>query len=174
MHRSEVEREPGFPADQRIPQAAPVLSGGALPVAMAAGDSVWRLAGGRDARVLCILAGVILMSLADLSMTLLHVTSVGMAEENPIARMLMRYGGVASLCGWKAGTVAIGVFILWRTRRHVTAEIGAWICFLILGALCLHWASYNAQVSSYTAEILAMKQNQHATDWVVMQGERVP
>ncbi len=122
----------------------------------------------RDARFVCILLAIVFMSLADLTMTLVHATSIGMVEENPIARILMRYGGICSICAWKAGTVAVGIFILWRIRRFPTAEIGAWICFVILAALCFHWARYNTQVSQLTNEILSLEKSHQAPDWVVM------
>lgn len=122
----------------------------------------------RDARISCILLAILAMSLADLSMTLIHATSIGMQEENPIARLLMRYGGICSICIWKGGTVAIGTFILWRIRHHRCAEVGAWLCFAILAALCFHWASYNAQLSSYTSEVLSLEKADHSSEWVVM------
>lgn len=114
---------------------------------------------------------VVAMSIADLSMTLIHATSIGMQEENPIARLLMQYGGICSICIWKVGTVAIGVFILWRVRRYACAEIGAWICFAILAALCFHWASYNSQISGLTSEVLTLDKTHHASEWFVMHPE---
>lgn len=111
------------------------------------------------------------MSLADLSMTLIHATSIGMQEENPIARVLMRHGGICSICIWKGGTVAIGVFILWRLRRHACAEIGAWVCFAILAALCFHWAGYNAQIAGLTSEVLSLDKCRATSEWFVMHPE---
>lgn len=114
------------------------------------------------------------MSLADLSMTLIHATTIGMQEENPIARLLMRHGGICSLSIWKGGTVAIGVFILWRVRRHACAEVGAWICFAILAALCFHWARYNSQISSLTTEVLSLEKSRSSSDWFVMHPAAAP
>lgn len=128
----------------------------------------------RDARILCLLLATIAMSLADLAMTLIHATSIGMQEENPIARLLMRYGGICSICIWKAGTVAIGVFILWRVRRTLAAEVGAWLCFFVLAGLSLHWVRYNSTIGTLASEVLTLENTHPTGDWVVMQNEAEP
>jgi len=126
----------------------------------------------REARFACIMLAIMVMSLADLSMTLIHATSIGMQEENPIARLLMRYGGICSICVWKGGTVAIGVFILWRLRRFACAEIGAWVCFAILAALCFHWARYNSQLPGLTGEVVSLEKCKQTSEWFVMHPEQ--
>ncbi len=171
MVRSQVAGEPGFPAEAQLPLGpAPRPLEPGLAVA-ARGFYRLRPLSWRDARFFCILLAVIAMSLADLSMTLIHATSIGMQEENPIARLLMRYGGICSICIWKGGTVGIGVFILWRIRRHGCAEVGAWICFAILAALCFHWARYNSQISGLTSEVLSIDQSRPTSEWFVMHPE---
>lgn len=119
-------------------------------------------------RILSALACIVLMSVADLKMTLAHVTSVGMVEENPIARFLMLYGGVWSVIAWKVCTVWIGVWLLWRLRAHRSAELGAWFGAIALSLLCVHWSRYNAQVSSLTPEILALHHARAQGEWVVL------
>ncbi|MBY0111174.1 MAG: DUF5658 family protein [Phycisphaerales bacterium] len=123
----------------------------------------------RDIRFFCYALAIVLMSVADLKMTLFYVTSVGMTEVNPIARFLMLYGGVCSIILWKSATVACGVFILWRIRRHAVAEVGAVICCAILAALCVHWFRYNDQVTTLANEVLHLHETRNASDWVVME-----
>lgn len=126
----------------------------------------------RDLRFLCYSLAIVLMSVADLKMTLFYVTSVGMTEVNPIARFLMVYGGVCSIVLWKAATVACGVFILWRIRRHRVAEFGAWICCGVLAALCVHWFRYNDQVTTLATEVMHLHDTRNGTDWVVVEGAK--
>lgn len=122
----------------------------------------------RDIRFFCYSLAIVLMSIADLKMTLAYVTTVGMTEVNPIARFLMLYGGVCSIILWKSATVACGVFILWRIRRHRVAEVGAWICCAILAALCVHWFRYNEQVTTLAAEVMHLHDSKSSEDWVVV------
>lgn len=168
MLRSEAASGPAMPSGHPAPQPTTARSGVDAAVGCP-GRISWH-----DARFFCILASIVIMSLADLTMTLLHFTGVGMVEENPVARLLMRYGGVCSLCAWKAGTVTIGVFILWKIRNFRAAEVGAWLCFVVLAALCMHWAIYNSQVSGLTTEILSIEKNRANTDWVVLQTNQTP
>lgn len=126
----------------------------------------------RDLRFLGYSLAIVLMSVADLKMTLFYVTSVGMTEVNPIARFLMVYGGVCSIVLWKAATVACGVFILWRIRRHRVAEVGAWICCAVLAALCVHWFRYNDQVTTLATEVMHLHDTRNGTDWVVVDGSK--
>lgn len=121
----------------------------------------------RDLRFVCYALAIVLMSLADLKMTLAYATTVGMTEVNPIARFLMVYGGVCSIVLWKSATVVCGVFILWRIRRHRAAEVGAWICCGILAALCVHWFRYNEQVTTLAAEVMHLHESKNG-DWVVV------
>lgn len=173
MVRSDAAREVLPPPGTNLPllpASGPFHSG---TPSIALGRGFYRLGplSWREARFLCVIIAIIAMSIADLSMTLIHATSIGMQEENPIARLLMRYGGICSICIWKGGTVAIGVFILWRVRRFACAEVGAWVCFAVLAALCFHWAVYNAQISGLTFEVLSLEKAHPASDWFVMQPE---
>ncbi|MBX3390920.1 MAG: hypothetical protein KF691_15835 [Phycisphaeraceae bacterium] len=176
MARIQVAGEIQFPGDAHDPSSRSAVTPatvGAASISQVPTSYRHRPLSWRDSRFACILLAILAMSLADLSMTLIHATSIGMQEENPIARLLMRYGGICSICVWKAGTVAIGVFILWRIRHHRCSEVGAWLCFSILAALCFHWASYNAQLSSLTNEVLSLDKSTHTSEWVVMHPEAV-
>jgi len=107
----------------------------------------FRLAESRGVRVLVLLLAVLLMSLADLSMTLTHLTTVGMLESNPVARSVMAMGSPWLLAAWKLATLALGLAILYVTRRTVIGEIGAWFCFAVLIWLSIHWVQYNNEIA---------------------------
>lgn len=170
---SQAVRENSLPTGSQLPphpDCRPLHPGEA---SLAPGRAFYRLRpiSWREARFACILLAVIAMSLADLSMTLIHATSIGMQEENPIARILMRHGGICSICIWKGGTVAIGIYILWCLRRYRSAEIGAWVCFAILAALCFHWARYNSQIAGLTGEVVLLDKTRATSEWFVMHPE---
>lgn len=101
----------------------------------------------RARRVVLLLAGVVLLSLADLLLTLSHLTTIGMMEANPIAAWLIRTTQSAwVLSGYKTVTVGLCVALLFRLRRRPQGEFGAWCAMAILAALCVMWQSYSAQV----------------------------
>ncbi len=124
----------------------------------------------RSLRVSLLLAATCLMCLADLWMTLLYATSIGMIESNPIARAVMEHDSPYMLAGWKLATVVLSNGILFWNRRVWYAELATWLCFLTMAALSVHWLNYSNQVSSYTTELsmLAMTEDPR---WVTMQAE---
>ena len=79
--------------------------------------------GYRPVRVTLLLCGVVLLSLADLYMTLVHLMSFGMIEANPLARGIMAYGSPAALVVWKLVTVLTAVGILFYARRKASAKL---------------------------------------------------
>lgn len=108
------------------------------------------------------------MSVLDLHLTLLYVTNTGMAEANPLARAMMEYGSPAVLALWKLATVTLCLGILVAIRKRVSAEIGAWVGFLILSGLMAHWVNFiyetryiNLQVVEEIASI--------DSSWVMME-----
>lgn len=106
----------------------------------------------RSTRVLILLFVVVALSLADLYLTLLYSSTIGLPELNPVARTLMRHGTAADLILWKLGTVALSVGILIRLRQARAAEIGAWIAFAALCWLTVQWIAY-ANLHSQIAEV---------------------
>ena len=97
---------------------------------------------GRNRRVLLLLSLVIVLSLADLYLTLLYVTQGSFAEANPLARAVMQSQSVGLLVAWKLGSVFTTVGILYAIRRTRSAELGAWACCAVLGWLTLQWSWY--------------------------------
>jgi hypothetical protein len=116
----------------------------------------------RSERVTWLLGGIILLSFADLVLTISYLTSVGMSEGNPIALWLLQTtDSVWPLALYKAFTVAVCVTLLYKTRHLRQSELAAWCGVLILVALSIWWNQY----SRYQA-LLPM-----AEDHIVMIGD---
>lgn len=109
--------------------------------------------GHRPARVLALIAGILLLSFADLYMTLVHLRGTGMIEANPLARGVIALNSPAALILWKGATVGLAASILYYARRRPTAELAAVFCCAVLCWLTVQWARYNSQVSLFTAEV---------------------
>ncbi|MFI4897557.1 MAG: DUF5658 family protein [Phycisphaerales bacterium JB059] len=96
----------------------------------------------RTRRVVLLLLAIFIMSVGDLLLTLTYLQHLGMAESNPIARLVLDFGSPGLLVAWKMATVvACAAILLWKSTSRA-AEIGAWTGTFILGALMLHWSSY--------------------------------
>ncbi|MDX2130787.1 MAG: DUF5658 family protein [Planctomycetota bacterium] len=93
----------------------------------------------RCVRVTSLLVGTACMSLADLYMTLLFATHVGMLESNPVARMVMAHDSPALVVLWKVALTVFGVGVLFYSRRKRHAEIATWLVFAVLCGLMAHW-----------------------------------
>lgn len=97
----------------------------------------------RARRVIVLLAGVIVLSLGDLVVTLAHLCSIGMIEANPIADFLIRHTqSPISLISFKLLTLGVCVALLYKVRRHVEGECAAWLAVGILTLMSFHWHNY--------------------------------
>lgn len=85
-----------------------------------------------------------LMGLADLSITMTYLMSVGMWEGNPVARYVIGLGSPTVVVAFKLGTMLITSWIVLAQRRRWQAEMIAWITVIVLGALTVHWYNYIA------------------------------
>ncbi len=121
----------------------------------------------RPCRVIALLAAVILFSLADLYMTLVHLLHFGMLEANPVARAIMDLGSPAALIIWKLITVGVAVGILFWARRRWTAEWAAAFCCFVMIWLTGRWAIYNLQAPAMTPALQAVSAAQEP-GWVTM------
>ena len=98
----------------------------------------------RSERVTWLLVGVVLLSFADLFLTLTYLTSVGMSEGNPIAVWLLHStNSVWPLVFYKLGTVAICVSLLYTNRYKRQSELASWCAMIILVALSIWWNQYS-------------------------------
>lgn len=105
----------------------------------------------RPSRVVLLLSLVILLSLADLYLTVLFLRDGGgFPEANPVARAIMELQSIPLLIAWKLSSVITTVGILYVIRRTRSAELGAWVCALVLGWLTVHWGQYVAEAHPTT------------------------
>lgn len=95
-----------------------------------------------------LIGAIIILSLADLVVTMTHLKSTGMVEANPIAVYLIRATESPwALASFKALTVLICVSLLFKLRRHVEGEIAAWCAVLVLVGMAMMWHSYTRSLA---------------------------
>jgi drug/metabolite transporter superfamily protein YnfA len=103
----------------------------------------------RARRVSVLLVGIIVLSLADLFVTIGHLRSTGMIEANPIAAHLIRVTHSPwVLAAYKCLTVGVCVTLLHRLRRRMWGEVGAWCAAGILTVMALLWHTYSRELES--------------------------
>jgi hypothetical protein len=122
----------------------------------------------RAIRVWLLLSAIVILSLADLYMTLAHLRSVGMGEDNPLARFVMSYNSPLLLGAWKVACVALACLILAIARFRRSAEVACWVCCGVLTALTIRWANYSAEASAFTTEINESMVEGQQGNWVSM------
>ncbi len=99
--------------------------------------------GARGRRVMVLLGAIVILSLADLAVTLGHLQSIGMAEANPVAAYLIRVTDSPwALVAFKVLTVAVCVALLYRARRHWQGEVASWLALSILVGVSVLWHYY--------------------------------
>lgn len=124
---------------------------------------------GRQFRMGLLLVAIVLLSLGDLVLTLGHMTTTGMFEANPLASTLATYtGSMLSIANFKGLSVLIGVGLLYRLRRHGSAELAAWLVTAILVALSIQWLLYTSEISAIGPVAMADLAGHDAT-WVVLE-----
>jgi hypothetical protein len=106
---------------------------------------------------------VVIVSLADLALTLIFLRSIGMSEGNPIARWVMGANCPWVLVLFKIVLVGFACTVLWRTRHSRAAKLGAGVGCLVMLWLCLRWVGYTEQVSSV---VMANPEITQTSTWV--------
>ncbi|MEL6328153.1 MAG: DUF5658 family protein [Planctomycetota bacterium] len=119
----------------------------------------------RACRVGLLLFAVVAMSVVDLLITLEFLTSVGMAEANPVARLVISTNSPVAITVWKGLTVASAALILWRLRERPVAELAAWFACLALAAVTVRWLQYT-EITDEWGCMLAMAEDDITHDWV--------
>lgn len=140
------------------------------PVTPGSGRRLGQVLAERRCRMACLVVVIVVLSLADLLLTLTYSTTCGMTEVNPVAQLFMAHGSVLGLVLWKFATVGLSAALFWRMRNHRTAELGAWLGVMVMTWLTCHWISYNAEVSGYTPAIQQLADTNDSR-WVVMRNE---
>lgn len=121
----------------------------------------------RQVRVGVLLLAVVLLSLGDLYMTLVHLRGVGMIEANPLARQVIDLNSPPALAAWKLATVVLAVGLLFIVRRTRSGEIGAWLAVGVLTWLTLRWTTYSDTLADLQPQY-ALEAAQNDPKWVAM------
>ncbi len=104
----------------------------------------------RDVRVALLVVLVLLMCFVDLTVTLNYLTTAGFNEANPLARWIMQFNCAWILAAWKLLLMAITGGLLLFTRKHLSSEIGAWLCLVVMIWLMARWHAYSDSAHSTT------------------------
>lgn len=121
----------------------------------------------RGIRVVLLTIALVAMSLVDLYITLLYLQSIGLAEENPFARIVMSHGSPGLLAGWKLMTIMPCVIVLLIYRKRFSVELLAWIACIILLGVTIRWIQY-ADETDLLVVVLPELQNGMDHRWVSM------
>ena len=98
----------------------------------------------RSSRVLLLLGCILILSAADLLLTVIHLQHFGLAEANPIVIFLVQsFQSLWVLAAFKLATVTLCLGFLFRARHHVAGEYGAWVATIILTIVLLVWQDYS-------------------------------
>lgn len=119
----------------------------------------------RSIRVIALTVAVMLMSFGDLYMTLTHLKGIGMAEGNPVARLVMEYNSTTLLSAWKTASIVLACLVFLIARTRVMTEVACWFCVLVLLALTCKWIYYSSEITALTPTLSAISQSDSA-DWV--------
>lgn len=125
------------------------------------------MARGRSCRVIALILTIVLLSVADLYITLVYLHSGGMGEANPLARWIMGHGSPVLLALWKFLTVGVAVAIFYKTRSTRASEVGAWACVLLLTWLTIRWGYYSDEITKITPTIHYLGEHEQSR-WVTM------
>ena len=110
----------------------------------------------RPRRVVVLLAGVVVLSAADLAVTLMHLRSDGLIEANPIAAYLVSSTNSATmLVAYKTLMVGLCVGLLYRARASAGGEIAAWLAIAILAFMANQWFRYTQLIDGQDEVMVA-------------------
>lgn len=101
-----------------------------------------------------LVAATVLVSLADLYMTMVYATTVGMHEANPLARALMLYNCPWIVVAFRMLTIALFGLVLMRARHRPISEVAAWVCMAAMAWLAFRWEAYNRSAADVTGAML--------------------
>ena len=101
----------------------------------------------RSARTLALLLFILVISAIDLYLTSTHASGAGMAEANPLARLIIATGSPAMLAAWKLLSLIPITILLVRYRHHIAAEMTGWIALGLLLIVTYHWIEYTTHIT---------------------------
>ena len=98
----------------------------------------------RAHRVIVLVAGIVILSLADLVVTLAYLKANWMMEANPLASYIIRSTQSAwALAAFKCCTVTVCATLLLRLRRARAGEVAAWCGIGLLTVMSIMWRCYS-------------------------------
>jgi Domain of unknown function (DUF5658) len=113
---------------------------------------VWK---NRSRRIMVLLVGIVLLSAADLLVTLTYARNGGMMEANPIVLYLAQVTQSPwVLAAYKVATVSTCVILLYSLRRYAISEAAAWCAVAILACMSFMWRDYASQLNDSQAALL--------------------
>ncbi len=123
----------------------------------------------RPRRVNILLAAIILLSAADLLITVANLRTVGMMEANPIESYIhSTTHSATALAMYKVITVLVCISLLYRLRHSLQSEIAAWVCVVVLAALAGYWGHYSANAHD-PANLMILHQSDMQHDhWLTL------
>jgi len=120
-------------------------------------------------RVNVLLAGVIVLSIADLAITLTHLRTTGMMEANPIAAFLIKSTQSSwALASFKLLTLGVCVSLLFALRRRFEGEIAAWCAVAILAGMSMQWHAYSNHFDD-PQEIVIAQTGGYGDGWLTIE-----
>ncbi|MCA9311016.1 MAG: hypothetical protein KDA21_07410 [Phycisphaerales bacterium] len=117
-------------------------------------------------RMVVLLIATLIMGLCDLYFTITYMTSVGMVEINPLARMVVSMGNIPALVAFKMLLMGLSALMLYVARGHRAAEPIAWLCACVLFGLMVHWFNYNRDIADFTNEMAVLAMDGPTTGFV--------
>ena len=163
--------DPALPSVPAFAMNAASASGSAQPVHLAnigAGlrSGLLRNLTRRERRVFLLIFGIILLSLADLWLTIHYLTTMGMMEANPIAVwVIKRFGSPWALSAFKLASVAASCWLLYLVRHHRIGELAAWACSTILAFMCYMWFEYTEELNQ-PSSLQLVQMAEGGGDWL--------
>ncbi|HRX87622.1 MAG TPA: DUF5658 family protein [Phycisphaerae bacterium] len=134
-----------------LPAPVPLRAVGDVSL-QAAQRALQRVTAGRSRRVVMLLAGVWLINIFDLTLTLLASADGVLHEENPIARALLH--NPAALLAFKLSLVAAATTVLFNFRRFRCAEIACTLALFIYAGVAIQWRlCYEMYDLAHTANV---------------------
>jgi hypothetical protein len=121
----------------------------------------------RHARICWLIFAIAVLSIADLHMTLVHLTSIGMSEGNPIARIVMSTQSPGVLIAWKLTSVGAACLAFYAGRRTLVGEVAAWFCCGVLVWLTFRWGQYSTELAAVCPQMYLLNQAESGL-WVTM------
>ena len=123
----------------------------------------------RSRRVVILLIGIVLLSVADLLITLAFLRSTGMMEANPLAAMVIRWTESSwSLACYKLLTVTVCVVLLMKLRSRLATEVAAWCGLAVLAFMSVQWHQYATHVDGHQNALLATGGNVPGDEWLML------